>query len=56
MLNLKTISVIIVVAVVFGALMSYRVGMQSTWGRALIAALAFGVLGVLLSSLVARRK
>ncbi len=34
MLNLKTISVIIVVAVLLGVLMSYRVGVQSGWGRA----------------------
>lgn len=56
MLNSKTIVVITLVAVVIGALMGYRAGLPFGWSRALIAALAFGVLGWLLSYVIARRK
>ncbi len=54
--NLKTVGVIVLVAVVLGALMGYRAGLPFAWQRAVIAALAFGVLGWLISYLLARRR
>jgi hypothetical protein len=56
MIDWKTIIVIALVAVVFGALMGYRAGVPFGWQRAVISALAFGVLGWLLSYIFARRK
>lgn len=54
--NLYKIILIIVLAVVFGALMGYRASLPFVWQRAIIAAVAGGVLGWLLSYLIARRK
>jgi len=47
---------IIVAAVIFGALMGIRGEMPFGWQRAIIAAGAFAVLGWLVSILTARRK
>jgi hypothetical protein len=56
MINVKNIILIILVAVVFGTLMGYRADMQFGWQSAVIAALAFGVLGLLISYFSARRR
>ena len=56
MINVKNIILIILVAVVFGTLMGYRADMQFGWQSAVIAALAFGVLGLLISYFSAWRK
>ena len=56
MINLKNIVLIILVAVVFGALMGYRASMPFGWSRAVIAALAFVLLGWLLIYLSAKRR
>jgi ABC-type antimicrobial peptide transport system permease subunit len=53
---LKKIIFIILAAVVFGGMMGYRAGLSFGWQRALIAALAFIILGLLVSYLVSRRK
>ncbi len=42
MVNLRIILLIIIIAVVFGALMGYRASLPFVWQRALIAALASG--------------
>jgi hypothetical protein len=55
-INVKNIILIILVAVVFGTLMGYRAGMQFGWQSAVIAALAFGILGLLISYFGAKRK
>lgn len=52
---MKKSILIILAAVVFGALMGIRAGMPFGWQRAIIAALAFGLLGWLISYLIARR-
>ena len=56
MIDWKAIFVIALVAVVFGALMGYQAGMPFGWQRAVISALAFGVLGWLLGHIFTRRK
>jgi hypothetical protein len=56
MINWKTIVLIVLVALAFGALMGYRASMPFGWTRALIAALAFILLGWLVSYLSARRR
>jgi hypothetical protein len=56
MINWRTIVLIVLVAVVFGALMGYRASMPFGWMRAVIAALAFILLGWLVSYLSARRR
>jgi hypothetical protein len=56
MINLKTIVLIVLVAVVIGALMGYRASMPFGWTRAVIAALAFILLGWLVSYLTAKRR
>jgi hypothetical protein len=43
-------------AVTIGVLMGYRADLPFAWSRALVAALAFAVLGGLLSYVRARRK
>ena len=40
---------VVVGAVIFGALMALRESLGSTWGRVLIAALAGGVLGLMIA-------
>jgi len=55
MVFLRKIFLIVLVAVIFGILMGYRTGLPFGWQRALIAAIAFGVLGWLLVYLGARR-
>jgi hypothetical protein len=56
MINVKNIILVILVAVVFGTLMGYRAGIQFGWQSAVIAALAFGVLGLLINYFSSRRK
>ena len=56
MINLKNIVLIVLVAVVFGVLMGYRASMPFGWTRAVIAALAFILLGWLVSYLSAKRR
>ena len=56
MINSKTLVLIIVVAVIFAVIMAFAADITSGWARALAAAAAFGVLGVLLSYLTSKRK
>jgi uncharacterized membrane protein len=56
MTNVKKIILIVVVAVVFGVVMGFRAGLPYAWQRAVLAALAFGILGWLLVYLSSRRK
>jgi hypothetical protein len=55
MINTKRIIVIVLAAVVFGTLMSLRAGVQLAWQSAVIAALAFAVLGLLIRYLRTKR-
>ncbi len=54
--DVRTIVSIILLAVAFGALMGYRNDFPFGWERALLATLAFSVLGLLISYIIARRK
>jgi hypothetical protein len=54
--NLRNIVLIVLVAVLFGALMGYRANLPFGWMRAVIAALAFILLGWLVSYLSAKRR
>jgi hypothetical protein len=56
MFSWKTIGLIILVALVFGALMGYRSSLPFAWQRAVFAGLAFVVLGWLFVYLKAARK
>jgi hypothetical protein len=55
MINMKIGIAIIVAAVVFGFLMSLQPGLQLGWQRAVIAGLAFCVLGLLIQYVRAKR-
>jgi hypothetical protein len=52
----KNIFFILLAAVTIGVLMGYRADLPFAWSRALVAALAFAVLGGLLSYVRARRR
>ena len=54
--RVKKILVIIVIALIVGALMGFRAGQHFWWSRALIAGLAFGILGWLVTFIRARRR
>jgi hypothetical protein len=54
--NSWKIILIVSIAVIFSLLMGYRSNSPFVWSRALIAAIAFGFLGWLISYLSARRK
>jgi hypothetical protein len=56
MMNGKTMLLIFVLALVSGLLLGYRTGIPSGWQRALVAAVAFALLGWLMSTLSARRR
>jgi hypothetical protein len=53
---LKNIVLIILAAVIFGVLMGYRASLPFGWSRAVIAALAFILLGWLISYLNVKRR
>jgi hypothetical protein len=55
MINMKTGIAIIVAAVVFGIFMSLQSGILLDWQRAVIAGVAFSVLGLLIQYVQARR-
>jgi hypothetical protein len=55
MINMKIGSAIIVAALVVGILMSFQPGLQLGWQRAVIAGLAFSVLGLVIQYVRARR-
>jgi hypothetical protein len=54
--NWNRIAVIVLVALFFGVLIGYRANLPFAWQRAIVAALAFGALGWLLSYVMARRR
>jgi hypothetical protein len=55
MINAKRIIVIVLATVVFGTLMSLRASVQLGWQSAIIAALAFAALGILIRFLRTKR-
>lgn len=56
MMSIKNITLIVLAVLVFGLLIGFRAGLVFGWQRALIAAVAVGGLGWLLSLRMSRGK
>jgi hypothetical protein len=54
--NARALIVFVIVIVVIGVLMGFRANAPFAWQRAIIAAVAFGFLGWLVSFVMARRR